>query len=85
MRFLGRIFGGKERAEEAEARAERECPHASLVPRWDSSDDIGKPDKASSYVCEGCNESFSREEGERLQAEEAERVRQLDAERLDKQ
>jgi transposase-like protein len=85
MRFLSRIFGGKERAEEAEAPVERECPHVSLVPRWDSAEDIGKSDRVSSYVCEGCKESFSREEGERLQAGEAERVRQLDAERLDKQ
>jgi transposase-like protein len=62
----------------------------ALVPRWDSAGDIGKSEKVSSFVCVGCQASFSREEGEQLQATEAERVRLRvrlmgEAERLDKQ
>jgi hypothetical protein len=56
----------------------------TLVPRWDSADDIGKPEKVSSFICEGCQVSFSREEGEQLQATEVERLRLGEAERLDK-
>jgi hypothetical protein len=38
------------------------CPHTALVPRWDSIDDMGKEDKATSYFCQGCERTFSREE-----------------------
>jgi transposase-like protein len=57
----------------------------ALVPRWGSAGDIGKSEKVSSFICEGCQASFSREEGEQLRATEAERVRLGEAERLDKQ
>jgi hypothetical protein len=57
----------------------------TLVPRWNSADDIGKPEKVSSFICEACETSFSREEGEQLQATEAERLRSLEVERPDRQ
>jgi hypothetical protein len=86
MGFLDRLLGRKQKQTVAEAEpSEPVCRHVSLVPHWDSADDIGKSDRVSSFVCEGCQATFSREEGERLQAEEAERVRQLEADRLDKQ
>ncbi len=86
MGFLDRLLGRKQvqPVEEAEAPAP-ECPHAVLLPQWDSADDMGKPERATSYACEACHETFSREEGERLQAEQAERVRKLEAERLEQQ
>ncbi len=84
MRFLKRLLGRKDEQPAREAEAPEDvCPHVALVPRWDSADDIGKSDRVSSYVCEGCQGSFSREEGDRLQATEAERVRQLEAKRLE--
>ncbi len=45
------------------------CPHTSLFARWDSAEDMGKPDKVTSYLCTGCESTFTREEGERLQAD----------------
>jgi len=84
MRFLRRLFGrSEERPAGGEEAAGPVCPHVTLVPRWDSADDIGKPEKVSSFICEACETSFSREEGDRLRATEAERVRSLEAERLD--
>ncbi len=38
------------------------CPHTALVPRWDSIDDMGKEDRATSYFCQGCERVFSPEE-----------------------
>ncbi len=43
-----------------------ECPHTALTPRWDSLADMGHSEKVSSYHCQSCEESFSREEGEAL-------------------
>ena len=86
MRFLRRLLGWRgERPVGQEEASEPVCPHVALVPRWDSAGDIGKSEKVSSFICEGCQASFSREEGEQLQATEAERVRLGEAERLDKQ
>ena len=85
MRFLRRLLGSsEERPVEQEEASEPVCPHVTLVPRWDSADDMGKREKVSSFICEGCQASFSREEGEQLQATEAERLRVGEAERLDK-
>jgi len=38
------------------------CPHTALVPRWDSIEDMGKEDKATSYFCQGCERTFTPEE-----------------------
>ncbi len=51
------------------------CPHAALGPRWDNAEDIGNESKASSFRCEACGETFTREEGEQLRAAEAERLK----------
>ena len=86
MRFLRRLLGRREERPVGQKEAsEPVSPHVALVPRWDSAGDIGKSEKVSSFICEGCQASFSREEGEQLQATEAERVRLGEAERLDKQ
>ena len=86
MGILDRLLGRKQKqpVEEAEV-PEPVCPHVALVPHWDSADDMGKSDRVSSYACEACHATFSREQGERLLATQAERVRLLEAERLDKQ
>jgi transposase-like protein len=82
MGFLSRLFGGKkEEPLDESAAAAAECPHTALVPRWDSAEDMGKEDKISGYRCEGCSNTFSREEGQRLLEAEEERVRALETER----
>jgi transposase-like protein len=84
MGILDRLLGRKQPPREAE-ESEPVCPHATIVPHWESADDIGKSDRVSSYACEVCHETFSLEEGERLEVAQAERVRLLEVERLKKQ
>ncbi len=81
MTFLQRLFGRKEEAAVAtpEAAPSPECPHTTLVPRWDSVSDMGKDEAITSYHCDACSADFSREEGMRLLAAEEERVRQIGA------
>jgi transposase-like protein len=82
MGFLSRLFGGKKEEPPDEAAVSAaECPHTALVPRWDSAEDMGKEDKISRYRCEGCGNTFSREEGLNLLEAEEERVRALESER----
>ena len=50
------------------------CPHTTLVPRWDSAADIGNLDRATRFLCEGCNQEFDADEAARLRATEAKRV-----------
>jgi hypothetical protein len=52
-----------------------ECPHGSLVPRWDDPADLGNNDKISRYLCEACGEMLSRDEGERAMVEATEILR----------
>ncbi len=49
-------------------RSEPPCPHAALVPHWDSIGDIGNPKKVTHYTCRRCNATFSVQEGARLRA-----------------
>jgi transposase-like protein len=82
MGFLDRLFGRRGGAEAPakenpveQAVAAVECPHAAVTARWESAADMGKTELVSSYVCESCGATFSREEGERLVGEAAERLR----------
>ena len=61
-RLLGRK-GGSAATEEAPAQVE--CPHGTLVARWDDPADLGNNEKVSRYLCEACGQELSREEGER--------------------
>lgn len=81
MGFLNRLLHRKEEATSAVGVAEPECPHAAVVPHWDSAEDIGHADRVTRYECESCKSSFGREEGEQLLARAAERVRISDEER----
>ena len=53
-----------------------ECPHMTLVARWDSADDIGHEDRASSFRCEACGREFTLDEATHLRATEAQRLRE---------
>ncbi len=76
MGFLDKLLGREKRPQTEQAAAsEQQCPHTALVPRWDSAEDMGKMERVSRYVCESCQRSFSREEGEAMRAEETERLR----------
>jgi hypothetical protein len=51
-----------------------QCEHITLVPAWDSPEDIGHEDRATSFRCEACREVFTLEAAEHLRATEKARV-----------
>jgi hypothetical protein len=60
--FLKRVFGKAEPSTDVEDEVQPlECPHTRLLPRWDSVQDMGKEEKATGYVCEGCGQIFTPE------------------------
>ena len=75
MGFLDKLFGGGSKEKSSAVVMEAPpCPHVVLVPRWDVAADIGITEKASRFVCEGCEQVFSAEEARRLQATASERL-----------
>jgi hypothetical protein len=52
-----------------------ECLHMALTARWDSIDDMGNEDKATSYVCSSCNGEFSPAEARSIRASQADQLR----------
>jgi hypothetical protein len=44
------------------------CPHAALVPRWDTAADIGVEAKATRYLCDACHKEFTPEEAAELRS-----------------
>lgn len=62
MNLKGRLLG-RAPAPQPHTGIERTCAHRTLVPRWDSAADIGDTDAISSFVCNGCKQVFTPEEG----------------------
>ena len=78
MSWWNRIMRRGDREESApdtEAVPEAPCLHLTLVPRWDSAEDIGHDDRAIGFDCEMCRESFTPDEATQLRATEGERLR----------
>jgi len=63
--MFGKLFGGKKQTA-AVLTETPECPHAVLVARWDSVQDMGKEDKATHFMCEACHQMFTPEEAVEL-------------------
>ena len=61
-----KLFGNKKQPAATATLPQIECPHAVLVPRWDSIEDMGKEDKATRFMCESCHEEFSPEQAKGL-------------------
>jgi hypothetical protein len=75
MGLFDKLFGGKKQQQPtAVAEPLVECPHAVLVPRWDSVQDMGHEDKATRYMCESCREVFTPEQAAQLRDSIAERM-----------
>ncbi len=74
MRFFRRGEEQSSSAQVAEAAPET-CECVLLVPHWDDPANMGVEEKASSYRCNTCGESFTREEEEVLRGTEADRIR----------
>jgi len=68
------LFGKKDKDKTQETIETPACPHSALVPRWDSVDDIGHEERATSYFCEACSESFSPEAATALRESMSERL-----------
>ena len=67
MGILSKIAGKNEADEtiRSEAEIDHECPHTSLVQRWEHPDDMGRKEFAT-YVCEACAATFTYEEATAL-------------------
>ena len=63
MGILG-LFGKKKSS--AEKIEVPPCPHAALVPRWDSVKDMGQEAKATKFLCDACHQEFTPEEARGL-------------------
>ncbi len=74
MRFLRRGESESASTQATEDLSET-CECVLLVPHWDSPENMGIEEKASSYRCNTCGETFTREEEEILRGTEADRIR----------
>jgi hypothetical protein len=72
MGFLDRLFGRKGAPAAVDEAPAPPCPHGSMSQHWDKPEDLGKRELISSYTCDACGQSFSREEGEALMVKAAE-------------
>ncbi|MDA0365706.1 MAG: hypothetical protein O2843_07555 [Chloroflexi bacterium] len=72
MSWLSKIMGRK--AAKAAPPIAVQSPHVTLVPRWDSAEDMGHEDRASSYKCDSCASTFTPVEARELRRTEAERL-----------
>jgi hypothetical protein len=61
--------------ETTEVAHEDLCPHTAIAPRWADPADMGKLDRASQFVCDGCMQTFTPGEYEELRRTEAARLR----------
>ncbi len=76
MGLLDGLFGRKPKQEQTRSTATvvADCPHVMLAPRWDNAADIGHEDRATGFVCSGCNSLFTVDETAKLRATEKERL-----------
>ena len=51
------------------------CPHTVLAPRWDKPEDMGHEDRATSFTCNACDQSFTPDEVQALRRTESERLK----------
>ena len=78
MGLFDRLMGRNKQAVAAPVAVDRaSCPHVTLVGRWDSVQDMGKEDRANSWVCSSCNSTFTNEEARALRGAEQERLRAM--------
>lgn len=63
MGVLSKLFGHHE---DKTDDVHVECPHTALTARWDTSEDIGKTDRATGFRCESCGATFSGDEGRQM-------------------
>ena len=75
MSFLSKLLGREKAKPVEEAAVVVECPHAALVPKWDSVQDMGIEEKATSFTCDSCHQVFTPAEARVLRESLAERLK----------
>ena len=80
MGLLDKILGRSQKLE-AKPSVQVACLHTALAPRWDKAEDIGHEERATSFMCDACHQSFTAEETQALRQTESERLKtELDLE-----
>jgi hypothetical protein len=77
MGLLDKLLRRSPEAGTAVEPQERSCLHGALIPRWDSVEDMGKEERATSYRCDSCGSEFTPHEVHELRAQALERLRDL--------
>lgn len=62
MGILDKLFGRNAPAAPRVAPDQANCAHATLAPRWESAEAMGKTDQISFYLCESCAATLNPEE-----------------------
>ncbi len=75
MSFITKLLRRDKGESAATAVEAPPCPHTALTAKWDSVQDMGKDEKATSFVCTACGDDFTPEQAAELRATEAERLR----------
>jgi transposase-like protein len=74
MRLFGKRREEEQKQQVDDAALEVECEHITLIPSWDSAEDMGRSDRVSRYRCEACGSTFTLAEAERLRDTESTRL-----------
>jgi hypothetical protein len=69
------LFGRKREQQQTATQEKPECLHIGLTARWDSVEDMGNDEKATSYVCSSCNAEFTPDEARRIRETQADQLR----------
>lgn len=78
MGILDKLFGRNKRTATVTRTREEiqaDCPHTTLLARWDSVEDMGKNDKATKFICDSCHAEFSPNQTDTIREGHAERLR----------
>ena len=74
MKLFGKRRQEEQKQQQDDADIVVECEHITLIPSWDSVEDMGHADRVSTYRCEACGNTFTLAEAERLRDTESTRL-----------
>jgi hypothetical protein len=64
----------RQREEVKDPAEEAVCEHITLIPRWDSVEDMGNEELATHYICESCGVTLSASEAAEVRMTQRERI-----------
>jgi hypothetical protein len=74
MRFLRKRRDEGRQADASIDAGPAVCEHVTLIPKWDSAEDMGRADAVSMYRCDVCGAEFTPDEAARLRETERARI-----------